>query len=148
MTMLFRIQLDPSTCPRCGGVGMEDRQFAVDMRAYGLPQRRLACARGHTWYLGMPEDIERVPASPHWSASRRRHALVCAHCETPFLGTRRQRYCSPACTRLVDAARAKRSQAARRVLTGEALRLARAIPSPWTRGAARAPFFRQELPRD
>ena len=111
-------------CPSCGALGVEDRQFAADMLVYSQPQRRYACAMGHSWYLGVPEGLERTaripPRVPGTLSSRPMHELVCQHCDTPFRSVRRRLYCSPVCTRIVDAARAKRRQAARPALTGEA----------------------------
>ena len=48
------------TC-HCGQPMGEDREFAVQMATYRLPQRRAVCPMGHSLITGAPEPI-RTPA--------------------------------------------------------------------------------------
>jgi len=149
MTALDRIPTEGVTCPRCGALGREDTQFAADMRVYALPQRRFLCTAGHSFYAGVPEGVLAHDPMPRLANVRTTKPKVCPQCEDRFLGTTRQRYCSTDC--VVEKGRATtkaRNERQRSKLSPEELRLLRAFPSVWARGADRKPFYRQELPRD
>ena len=115
----------PIRCPRCGSLVREDTQFTVEMRVYDSPQRRYVCGAGHSLY-GVRVPTLHVPVGP--AHRGRAIAKRCVWCHEPFEGPTQQQYCSKICGRAQDAARTRaRGQADRTRLTGEALRVARAI---------------------
>ena len=124
-----------SVCPRIGCTALlrEDLQFRAEMETYNLPQRRFLCHAGHSVTVNVPPPALRlhIGAPVHLPGMATGSLRVCPVCEDEFRGTKRQKFCSSVCTRVADTQRNLERLRLGKKMTGEELRVVRAMPRPW-----------------